>query len=353
MKNISAIFMVVCEETRTKLQPSARNKIQFGGFQVWRAGLLLCAGLLGLSIASVCRAQVSGSEDASLYGQLGQLNNAVVAGNNNQGQAIANWSCFAASAANGLIFLEKYQQNINQPDPFDSSPNTYATINTLIPLMGITAKGTAITPAFNGLVSYLSPTGANPSPTVSVTGQYGTVTPAGFLGGVPGASIANATPTAAFLAGALNANKAVELTFQWGTLNGNVFTVGSAGHEVALTALSLAANNTGTITYMDPGQPGSTTGTLMDANLILGSDGYLDISGAKVHSSGIGAGNDPDNNTTDDSTFDIGAGFGAGRIVADMIEAVPEPASSTIIIAAALIGLAFRGWRHKAARISR
>jgi hypothetical protein len=336
MKDLPSASGIFSTETLTQIL-SARE---------WRARVVLGVILCGAAIVPAAQAQVNGSENDALYGMLGQLNNAVVTGNGNQGQAVANMACFATSVANGLSFLESYQTSISQPDPFTSSASTYATVNNLITAMNITANGTGVYSSANGLVNYLSPTGGNPAPSVVVSGQIGNATPAAFKDGSlnAGVNLVTATPTASFLATALNANKAVEITLEWGTLNGTTFTRTRAGHEVALTSITLnQAGTSGTISYVDPGQAGSTSGTLMDATLTLGSDGYLDVTAAMVHVTQVAEADFDESGTPPD---DIGAGVGAGRIDADIIESVvPEPTTYALAALAAVLALGMRFFR--------
>jgi hypothetical protein len=374
MKNVPTLIMVICKETRIKPPQSVKSVIQSDAFRDWRADLLLGAVLLSLSIAPVARAQ-SGSEDINLFGTLGQLNAGVTFANALNIQPNA---CVPTATANGLAFLENYQLSISQSDPLSFSP-TYASVNNLATAMGTynntyyqyynatnklvyTSKnvrnaatdaaatalgattvatrsnigGTPTTWMFNGLQSYLGAGGANPAPTVSISGRIGGATPAGWLQGAlnPGMSIAqNTIPTATYLANALNANLAVELTLEWGVFNGNTW-VSQGGHEVTLDAINLGNNNTGTIQFLDPY---ATSAVLMNGTLNLNADGYLYVTEQTVAPPA-------DDNPSDLEDSAPGGAVAAltGRIDVAMIESVPEPSTCSLAGTALLILLGMK-----------
>jgi len=190
--------------------------------------------------------------------------------------------------------------------------------------------GTPTTSMFNGLQSYLSAAGANPSPTVSISGRIGGATPASWLPGAlnPGMSIAqNTIPTAAYLAGALNSNFAVELTLEWGVFNGNTW-VSQGGHEVTLDAINLGNMGTGTIQFLDPY---GTSAGFMNGTLSLNADGYLYVSEQT-------AAPPPDDNPADLQDSEPGTTAALlGRIDVAMIESVPEPSTGALAGAALLL----------------
>src|SRR2546422_10281326 len=130
-----------------------------------RARMALGVSLLLLSLASVARAQ-SGSETLADFGLLGQGNASV-----NGSQALKNNSCAPTAITNGLTYLETYLLSISQPDPFTTSPNTYTQLNNLQSAMVTGTTGTPLTTMWTGLQSYFSPVGANPAPTVTLSGQ--------------------------------------------------------------------------------------------------------------------------------------------------------------------------------------
>jgi hypothetical protein len=376
MKNVPTLVMVFCKETRIQPLQYVQRILQSGGFRDWRAGLLLGAVLVSLSVAPVARAQ-SGSESTILFGSLGQLNAGVTVANALNIQPNA---CVPTATADGLAFLENYQLSIGQPDPLSFSP-TYASVNNLATAMGTynntyyqyydagnnlvyTSKnvrndaaaialgavsfatranigGTPTTWMFNGLQSYLGAGGANPAPTVSISGRIGGATPAGWLPGAlnPGMSIAqNTIPTAAYLANALNANYAVELTLEWGVFNGNTW-VSQGGHEVALDAINLGNTGTGTIQFLDPY---GTSAIFMNGTLSLNADGYLYVSEQTVAPP-------PDDNPSDLQDSEPGAPVALlGRIDVAMIESVPEPSTCLLAGTALLILLGVKFHRKLA-----
>lgn len=297
-----------------------------------------------LLAASLAQAQ-SGSENISFFGTFGQGNNAIVGANS---QAVANMACVPTATINGLTYLQNYQASIGNPNTLSFGP-TYTSINNLITSMGTTANGTGMGNAANGLASYLGPTGANPAPTVTINGQYtslGTYT-TGWYTGMPG-TFANTTPTASFLANALNANDGVEFTVVWGSMTNGTYYVNGGGHELTLQSINLGA---GTISFLDPWgntQPvnnGGTSANLYTANLSVQS-GFLTVM-YPTNNAATGLEPDPEEiNSTDPGD----ANGQIGYIVADMVEAVPEPAPSTLIGAAMV---AWIGWTIHRRRLTR
>jgi hypothetical protein len=379
MKDIPSIIMLFCKEIRIRLPQSANCIIQSDGFQDWHAGLLLGAVLLSLSITPVARAQ-SGSEDASLFSTFGQLNAGVTVMN---GILIGTNACVPTATVNGLGFLEDYQLSIGQPDPLSFSP-TYTSVNNLATAMQTfnnniyryynaatnfiywsyvpndpnappswafyttqaNVGGTYTTSMFNGLQTYLSLAGNNPAPTISISGQVAAGTPGGWISGAfnPGMNVAmNTTPTAGFLADALNANFAVELTLEWGVFNTNgAWLSYGGGHEITLESINMT-NTTGTMQFLDPwgNSAVQTLGTLLLTN------GYLFVTDSAT--------NDPfdyleaTNYFLDDfdGTNDVVAlppgdlGGLVGRIDVDMIESVPEPSTYSLAAGGAAFLITF------------
>jgi len=245
---------------------------------------------------------------------------------------VANNACVPTATANGLTYLENYMNfSLDQPSPFTTTPNTYGQVNNLITAMGTTANGTTTANQFNGLLNYLSPGGANPAPTVRVTGQYSAATPAGW--GPPAAptpQFMQTTPTAAYLASVLNANDGVEIGVQWGTIQNGSFSPYNGGHELTLEAINMQA---GTITFMDPwgtspnGKDAGSTANSVQASLQL-LNGFLVLTY-------------PQNYVGPDLNTENGAAVGdlngqVARILDDTVEyVVPEP--STYIAGAMLL----------------
>ncbi len=202
--------------------------------------------------------------------------------------------------------------------------------------------GTGTYPMFNGLQSYLSAGGQNPSPNITISGVVGGATPAGWLNGPlnGGMNVANATPTAQYLANQLNAHNAVELTLEWGVFNNNNVNTGTwtsqGGHEVLLGSLSLSGG-TGSILYSDPEATATSAGG-MSGTLTLGADGYLYVSG---FTQTLLDENPPD---LQDALPGAAAPTQYARIDDVMVEAVPEPATFGLL--SALGGLLLTSGRY-------
>ncbi len=279
----------------------------------WRSQYALVIALVSLGLASSARAQ-SGSEDTTLFGTFGQLNAGVTYANT---LAVNPNACVPTATVNGLAYLyneygasalsyaPSYTSVNNLAQAMGTSDNNYYQYYNAANQLVYTSKntrndaaaaaqgattyafrqdigGTGTYPMFNGLQSYLSAGGQNPSPLISISGEVGGATPASWLNGPlnPGMNVANATPTAQYLANLLNAHDAVELTLEWGitannTVNGAWTSQG--GHEVLLGSLSLSGG-TGTILYSDPEATATSAGG-MSGTLTLGADGYLYVSG--------------------------------------------------------------------------
>ena len=319
-----------------------------------------CApAFLGLLFTVHGNAQ-SSSEDSTLFGMFSQLNSAVTYAN---GLAVNVNACVPTATVDGLSYLYNYAVSENQSAPLSYSP-TYTSVNNLAMSMGTfnnnlyryynggtlaatsinapnanyqalygnpviqqNVGGTYTYDMFNGLQSYLGAGGANPAPGISISGEIGGATPISWLGGNlnPGMNVANAIPTAQYLANNLNAHNAVELTLEWGTFNNVGAWQSKGGHEVLLWSVNLGNNNTGTIQMLDPWGTGngatSATATAngLTADIFVGADGYL---------YGNNFSDTPaDENPSDPTTGAPGAP-GAGiyfRIDDVMVEAVPEP----------------------------
>ena len=287
---------------------------------------------------AVCAQAQSGSEalNYSYFAQLGQGNNAVVAGS---GQAVANMACVPTATANALNYLANYAEfNLDLPSPFSTSPNSYAQVNNMVTAFGTDDTGTTTGGQFTGLVNYLSPGGANPSPTVGVKGQYSPSAPAGW--GVPATSTAQftrATPSASYLAQQLNANDAVEIGIQWGSISsGGSFVVGRGAHELTLYQISLNGTS-GTISFLDPwGNNANNTAGSSALNVITASlqllNGFLVLTYPLTY-----VGPDP----SELSNTGTAIGFNNGqvaRILDDSVQyLVPVPEPSTYLAAVLLL----------------
>ena len=159
-------------------------------------------------------------------------------------------------------------------------------------------------------------------------------TPANWLTGGfgAGANLANTTPTAQYLANNLNANHAVEITLQWGSLSGNTFNVGNGAHEVTLESINLGA---GTISFYDPWGNGinnaSGTGVLVNGTVQL-------LNGFSVVSYPIDWVG-PDDITASTTAVGINSGQ-TGIILDDMVQSVVPEASSILLVAMGLAAFA-------------
>jgi hypothetical protein len=303
---------------------------------------LLLAALVALSVPLIVHAQ-SASEDLSLFGQLGQ-GNAGVTGS----QALKDNACVPTSVANGLTYLENYANfTLDEPSPFTATPNSYTAVNNLITAMDTDADGTAYSDKFNGLQTYLSATGANPAPTVSI---YGQASP-DSKGGVPvvnaGINLQGVNPTVGFLVSALNNHDAVELGLQWGDFSGATFNP-DGGHSVTLYSISYdLLTNSGMLGIIDPwgantvSNNANTSAGDFDLSFTV-TNGFMFVSypttvadnpGDPVLGSGAGV----------ESGFVIGSGQTA-RVLNVIAEHVPDGGSTTFLVVLALVPL---GWLRR------
>ncbi|MGA2605179.1 MAG: hypothetical protein ABSG14_13205 [Verrucomicrobiia bacterium] len=317
----------------------------------------LIFGLPILVTASVARAQY-GYEDPGLFGNLGQLNSQVTYVNDNLAAAnsvldpfqdysvaVGPNACVPTATADALTYLQAIYGPLTYTPTYTSVNNLASEMQTFNLNTGgpVTVNGKVYNYAnkggtytinmLNGLQAYLGLGGDNPAPTISISGEIAPQTaggtPASWLNNGAtlnlGMNIAqNTIPTAAYLANALNDNWAVELTFEWGNLNGSTWNSLGGGHEVALDSIDLNGT-TGTIEFVDPaGTNGGTNAVVKDATLTLGSDGYLYVTGQTY----IG----------DVDDFAPGDGqANAGRIDVAMIESVPEPSTCSLAIVGSLV----------------
>jgi hypothetical protein len=300
------------------------------------------AALMVLSSASSSSAQ-SGSESIGTFSFLGQNNTEVMYENTAN---VRPFACVPTAVANGLYYLEHNAAMEGQPDPFTVSPGNYTAVNVLAQAMNTTSTyyynpnpphqllptgGTTIAGAGLGLINYLSPGGKNPAPRVSVTGQYSPDTPGSWIG--PGSGVeaftenfAKTTPTAAYLAEALNENDGVEIGIQFGNFGGNsALTFNpTGGHEVTLYDIDFnAATERGSIEFIDPF---GTSAYTVDGTLTL-TDGFLYVKYQTQKGQTV-----------------------FGRILDDMVESVnaPDGGMTSCLLGGGLAGLgALRRWRWK------
>lgn len=350
-----------------------------------QACLPVAAILCLLSMSPAAKADIDGSELDYLnyFGTLSQQVTGPNGINVMNGQNVAPNACVPTATANGLTYLENYvEYTLNEHTPFTGySPNSYQAVNDLATAMGTvnntyyvyynaldkvvyvsknapndaaaSAKGavsfsvdaniggTQINSMYNGLQNYLSAGGDNPAPRVEITGQQMSPAnlPNGFnarTGARPGTvvpvnnpDIQTTAPTASFLACALNHNDGVEIGIQWGGGTGANFVPAGGGHEVTLDYIDLnTTTDQGTVKFIDPEGGVQTTAYLELDN------GVLYISDGEVAPPDEQPGNG------------IGGGEYDGRIVTDMVESVPDGASTWMMLGVCALGLA--AWRRLA-----
>jgi hypothetical protein len=280
--------------------------------------VLLVASLSVLSLVPGAFAQV---------GLLGQNNSAVTYANPDP---VGPAACAPVSVANGLTYLN----NLYSGNVFTSTPNSYATVNTLAQEMGTTFNGTTGGTSFanevSGLNQYLA-TSVNSGYNVSIVGgQYvssttdgGTVV--GNVSGVP-ASVVNAIPTVSALASDLNAHDAVEVWIQWGyyrSLSSAFCPLGGL-HSVTLTSIS-----DNSISFVDPWGNGTASATASATaysavDLETSASGFLYLPNQYFPSP------EQPSESGDGTEAGYGANLLTGRIVTDLAESVtvvPEPST--------------------------
>jgi hypothetical protein len=248
-------------------------------------------------------------------------------------QLFLNNACVPTATANGLAYMEAYQESLGNPSPFSSTPNSYTAVNALASDMSTSTTGTTALNAINGLNTYLS---ANANASVVAT------------------QITD--PTASQLGAELTANDAVQLGITWGSISGSTFTAAGGGHFVSITGISIdltGGSGTGTMTILDPwGLPnGSANAGISASSLsvkistvtLTGIGPVLDVT---YNSAGITYPNQPEDTTADNSTASFGnLQFPEGYIALDEFETVPEPTTLALLGAGALALLAKRRWQ--------
>jgi hypothetical protein len=229
-------------------------------------------------------------------------------------------ACVPTSVANGLIWLDNTYHI-----PGLIQGNGYPTIDSLIADMSTTSAGTTFPEMVSGTKTYISPTGQNVSPPVTVpSGQV-----SGGLAGQP--VIQNSKPTAAFLYNNLSAGNAVEFWINWFDSSTNSF---KGAHALTLTAISYDdTSGNGTLDFLDPFGAGAAV-PVIGATFNTRSDGYLFIN-AGYNGGAANNGADPDNAVRSST----------GAIIVDLVQAAPEPVSCGFFIIAAA-GLAVRRARR-------
>jgi hypothetical protein len=335
------------------------------------ASFLISSALL--LVTSVAPAQTaSENSNLSFFGTLGQLNGGVTYINPNyNGSAaytdinIQQNACVPTSVANGLIFLNNLYggnlfQNYNQI-------NNYAFVNDLAASMGTfniqsnaspfgivggtyyngagnNQFGVTVPPnEISGLANYISPTGSNSAPRVSIVGGQYTSSLFGS-GGIPN-SITNlfnaTTPTAQFLATALDKSQAVTFWIEWGAYSTNgVWTADGGRHSLTLTSIT-DNSGSGQMQYWDPAGNGDTNAVWTTANLqTIG--GFLYINDFTNIEPFAAEANDDANDLGGDGNYT------SGRLIADFVQTAPEPTPFAILAVSAAVGLGMRRFRRGA-----
>jgi hypothetical protein len=247
-------------------------------------------------------------------------------------QSLLENACAPVATANGLSYLYSLDSSA-----FSSSPNNYTAVNNLISAMGTGTTGTTGANILSGLQSYLSPTGANPSPGITAT--------------------QTSEPTGLNLNTALAANDAVQIGILWGTESGSgptyTFTTsdGGGGHFVSVTGIDIV-NGSGTMTVLDPwgsagGNPGTTAATV---TLSVSTYNFSGIGTVLYVNYGPGSTQPADNTSTDGTGSSSYGGFGgfsfpSGYIALEDIESVPEPSTIALMAGTGLAWLARRRWK--------
>ena len=261
------------------------------------------------------------SEPLSDFGVLGQLSSQITVANP---QNVAPVACAPTSTANGLTFLDTYYG----ASTFTTSPDNYTAINNLATVMGTTYTapngGTPVAGMVSGLKTYLSPTGANPAPSVFVqSALWSSTTPAQDAGS---------------LAGLLTANDGVELLIQWGLFRGTAFTA-AGGHAVTLDAVNYNATaGSGTVGFVDPWGAGLPVAANPSASFVtadvIALNGYLYITNYSENFV-------PPPQTEGGVPGDFAGNTAvSGIIVGYVAEGVPDVESTWLILGACAAGLA-------------
>jgi hypothetical protein len=270
--------------------------------------------------ASCCAALNLKAQDASEFNLYNNINIFLGQGNSqvNGSQALLNNSCVPTSTANGLSFLEQYALSISLANPFSSTPDTYATVNSLQTSMGTTPKGTSVAGQQAGVGAYLT---AN-APTVTWNNAF--------------------DPTATLLGNLLNNNNAVQLGILWGGPSGGSFPGTNGGHFVSLVSMDLTGGS-GFMTILDP-WGNNTTGagvnagtnatfqTLAVTTLVLTNGAFIGTYLAVTYTNTSVLYVGPDDTTAADGTTAYGDSTGMmGLIAVETVEAVPEPNSFALL----------------------
>jgi hypothetical protein len=311
------------KETTVKQKQFLKIAFKANGVRLCRAWVVSASTVAMMLIGQKATAQTySGSETESLFGTLGQNNTGVTA-------ADRSVACVPTSVVDGLMYLNNvYESASGGKSAFGDGTPTYTTVNSLATSMDTTASvGTYYGSEVTGLENYLSATGGDPSPKVAIAGgQYvsslvGTGVPSGLSKVVD-----NTTPTAAFLASALNAKQSVTIWIQWGSYSGTTFKASGGVESVTLVSIS-SSGGSGTASFLDPwgtGTVSSTATASLQSNVKLSTVGgylFLAASGSSNPTGTAGSAPYPAGDCPPPTGI-------CGRIVADLsVCLVPEPST--------------------------
>jgi hypothetical protein len=260
------------------------------------------------------------SETLANFGTLSQLSGSVTPPAGQDPTAYRGNACAPTAVANSLIFLNN---TFNVPNLIMGGGG-YATLNSLAGFMGTTTNGTIVNNNIgSGTTTYLGATGQNVTPPVTMLG--GQIS-SNFWGN-PANPFTQGTPLALNLYNGLTNNYGIDFTLSW--WNGTNF---DGAHELTLTGINYntaLGNGAGTLSFVDPIGGVKLTGSVTN----LGFGLYLTYTGG-------GAGNPGD--------LDNPAQYGSGIISADMLIAVPEPASLTLLLMGGFVAVIV--WRQRKMR---
>jgi hypothetical protein len=157
-------------------------------------------------------------------------------------------------------------------------------------------------------------------------------------------TLSTANPSAAFLANGLNNNYGVTMTIQWGSYSGATWTASGGAHELTLTAINIGEGGSGTMSFIDPwgngvGSDAASAGVNVNATVsTVGGKLYVTY---PITWAG-------DGDTNPDPTYGVGGDGETGRIIGDMIMAVPEPSPALLGLLGTLLAFCGRFLRPRA-----
>jgi hypothetical protein len=322
-----------------------------------RAGAGTFALILSAIVTPVSGQTFSAAEDPNDFGYLSQYNSGV------ENELWAD-ACMPTSVINGLTYLNNY----NDQSVFAHNPGTYDDVNAMATAMVTSNQGYFVGTRFdkgvNGLVNYASPTGFNPAPDLTVSGQYSDPGMGSNLGAGVVQNFGYAIPTASYIANALNAHSAVQLVVYWGTFNSStgIFTSTSFSNSHLISIYSLnVTNRSGSagiivpessdgVLNTDYAQAQLLSATIQPASFQGLNYLLLTYNTPQLISGTPGEIGDPNDPTPEDQITGSISGTKVnpmGIIVGDLVESVSVPEPSTWALLPGGLGLmAF--WRRRA-----